>query len=367
MGSDREGERRHPGLSKSRLEISGAFMATNRLTRRQFVVALTLPALLRTSGVGAQTGRTTLSLATTGPGSAFLGFARAIAPVVAKRVPVDLDIRQTNGSYENAELVKSGQVPIATLNPFVRRTLRDIGAVIPMYETPFATIALKEEGIGALRDLAHKRIGVGPAQGPSEVIFRGIANGLGLKPTVVTGSPTDLVQKLLAREIDAFWYGAGLPSPPFVEITSKADAVVFGFQRDEVEAMRRLFPCFSPFEIPANVYIGQSRALASVAVWNFVAAHVGTPESVIYELTCALLDGATEIAVTFEAAASMSAQNDRTNTFMPFHPGAVRAFRERGVPLSGAALWLDKIRTQGRIHGTAAAARVMDSQATAAR
>ena len=111
MGSDREGERRHPGLSKSRLEISGAFMATNRLTRRQFVVALTLPALLRTSGVGAQTGRTTLSLATAGPG---------------------------------------------------------------------------------------------------------------LKLTVVTDSPADLVQKLLAREIDAFWYGAGLPSPPFVEIASTA-------------------------------------------------------------------------------------------------------------------------------------------------
>jgi TRAP transporter TAXI family solute receptor len=191
-------------------------MATNRLTRCQFVVALTLPALLQTSGVGAQTGRTTLSLATAGPGSAFLGFARAVAPVVAKRVPVDLDIRQTNGSNENAELVNSGQVPIATLNlgpgydawngrgQFAGRTLRDIRAVIPMYETPFATIALKGEGIGALRDLGHKRVGVGPAQGPGEVFFRGLADGLGLKPTVVTGSPTDLVQKLLAREIDAF-------------------------------------------------------------------------------------------------------------------------------------------------------------------
>jgi len=112
-------------------------MATNRLTRGQFVVALTLPALLRTSGVGAQTGRTTLSLATAGPGSAFLGFAR-VAPVVAKRVPDDLDIRQANGSSENTELVNSGQVPIATLNlgpgydawkgrgQFAGRTLRDI-------------------------------------------------------------------------------------------------------------------------------------------------------------------------------------------------------------------------------------------------
>jgi hypothetical protein len=35
---------------------------------------------------------------------------------------------------------------------------------------------------------------------------------------------------------------------------------------------------------------------------------------------------------------------------------------------NGAALSrLDEIRTQGRIHGTAASARVMDSQATAAR
>ena len=94
--------------------------------------------------------------------------------------------------------------------------------MIPMYETPFPTIALKKEGIGAPRDLARKRVGVGPAQGPGEGFFRGLADGLRLKPTVVTGSPADLVQKLLAREIDAFWYGAGLPSPPFVEIASTA-------------------------------------------------------------------------------------------------------------------------------------------------
>jgi uncharacterized protein len=62
------------------------------------------------------------------------------------------------------------------------------------------------------------RVGVGPSGGPPEVFFRGLAEMLSVKATLVAGTPAELAQKLLAKEIDAFWYGSGIPSPPFVEI-----------------------------------------------------------------------------------------------------------------------------------------------------
>src|SRR5829696_4726654 len=66
--------------------------------------------------------------------------------------------------------------------------------------------------------LKGKRVGVGPSGGPPEVFFRGLAEMLSVKATLVAGTPAELAQKLLAKEIDAFWYGSGIPSPPFVEI-----------------------------------------------------------------------------------------------------------------------------------------------------
>ena len=77
--------------------------------------------------------------------------------------------------------------------------------------------------------------------------------------TLVAGTPAELAQKLLAKEIDAFWFGSGIPSPPFVEVADKAEAVVSGLAPDEAQALRRLFPYLVPYEIAAGTCRGQTR------------------------------------------------------------------------------------------------------------
>lgn len=138
---------------------------------------------------------------------------------------------------------------------------------------------------------------------------------------------------VLNNEIDAFWYGSGLPTPPFAEVAQKADATVIGFSADEAAAFRRLFGYFAPFEIPANTYRGQTGPVASLAVWNFVVAGSAVDENLAHALTAALIGHAAEIKATFPAAASMSVNNLGADTFMPFHPGAIRYYRENGVTL----------------------------------
>jgi TRAP transporter TAXI family solute receptor len=317
-----------------------------RLSRRGLLSAAATLAIAK----GHAQDRIRLVMATAGQGSAFLAFGKAIEPVVQHYAPIVLELRETRGSNENAALVSEGKVQTATLNmgpgfdawngqgPFAGRPLRGMRAVAPMYETPFHTVVLKESGIATLAHLTGKRVGVGPAGGPGEVFFRGLADVLGIKATLVTGTPADNAAKVLSKEIDAFWYGSGIPSPPFVEIANKAEAIVFGLTSEEAQAFRRLFPYFAPYEIPANTYRGQNQGLSSMAVWNFVVAHEGVPAEVIYALTKALLDHTDEVRATFATAAAMTAANAVANTFMPFHRGAARYYREQAVPLPSVLL-----------------------------
>ena len=67
-----------------------------------------------------------------------------------------------------------------------------------MYETPFHAIALEESGITSFKALTGKRVGIGPSGGPPEVFFRGLAEMLSVKATLVAGTPAELAQKLLA-------------------------------------------------------------------------------------------------------------------------------------------------------------------------
>ncbi|MBV8536730.1 MAG: TAXI family TRAP transporter solute-binding subunit [Alphaproteobacteria bacterium] len=313
--------------------------------RREVTLALAALALGRGVRKAAGQSGNALTLAAAGAGSAFLAFGKAIAPALQRHARIDLTIRETKGSNENVELVSTGQVALAALNmgpgfdawngrgPFAGRPLRGMRALVPMYETPFHTIALRASGIAKLADLAGRRVGVGPAGGPGEVFFKGIADALGIRATLATGSPAEMGQKVLAREIDAFWWGSGLPSEPFAEVTQTAEAVVFGFTADEAQAFRRLFPYFAPFEIPAGTYRGQAAPLRSMAVWNFVVGHDAVPVDTAYALTAALLGHADEVAAAYPPARSMRANNAGANTFMPFHPGAVRYYREAGVAL----------------------------------
>jgi TRAP transporter TAXI family solute receptor len=109
---------------------------------------------------------------------------------------------------------------------------------------------------------------------------------------------------------------------------------VIGFTPQEAEAFRQLFPYFAPFEIAANTYRGQTSPLASVAVWNFLVANSGLAPEAAYSLTGTLIRHAGEIQNSFAAAASMSLKNLGANTFMPFHSGAARYYRENGVQMA---------------------------------
>jgi TRAP transporter TAXI family solute receptor len=314
------------------------------LRRRELTLALAALALgPRMAGVAH--AAESLTLAAAGAGSAFLAFAKAVVPVIQRYARLDVAVRETKGSNENVELVSAGQVAFAALNmgpgfdawngrgPFAGRSLRGVRALVPMYETPFHTIALRSSGISKLADLAGKRVGVGPAGGPGEVFFRGLADALGIRATLATGSPAEMGQRVLAREIDAFWWGSGLPSEPFVDVTQASDAAVFGFAAEEAAAFGRLFPYFAPFDIPAGTYRGQTGALRSMAVWNFVVAHQAVPADTAYAVVAALLAHGGEVAAAYPAARSMRTDNAGANTFMPFHPGAARYYREAGIAL----------------------------------
>lgn len=309
-----------------------------RITRRGLVMA--------TFATAARAQQATMQLAAAGPGSAFLAFAEAIAPMVDRRVRIKLEPVRTAGSNENARLVSAGQVPFALLNmgpgadawhgrgPFSAGRLRGMRAVAPMYETPFAALALRRSGITTLRSLDGKRVGVGPAGGPGEVYFAGLQEAIGMRGAkVVTGTPAELGAAVLRGDVDAFWYGSGLPAPPFADVARRAEAVVIGFQPDEAAAFRAKFPYFAPYEIPALTYAGQDAPVASLAVWNFMVAHEAVPDDAVGRLAQALIEGADEIAGTFPAAAAMRAMNLDANRVLPWHPGAAAYYRSAGVTL----------------------------------
>jgi len=315
-------------------------------TRRTTMLGLSaLGMVSMVSPLQAQTRRERLVIAAAAPGSVFLAYAQGIGKVVAGRSAIDLEPRHTAGSNENIRLVDANEAPLGTVNmgpgfdawngtgPFAGGPLRRLRALFPMYETPFHTLVSPKAGIRTLRDLNGRRVGVGPAKGPGEVFFLGMASALGISATVVNGEAIELGDKVAAGEIDAFWFGGGTPMPAFKKVTDGGQGAIIGFTDEESELFRKRFAYFAPYTIPAGTYAGQREPLNSCAVWNFVCANAALPDDVVYELVKAVMDHPAEIKAAHPAAGATALANVGANTFMPFHPGAVRYYREKSVTL----------------------------------
>ncbi len=233
---------------------------------------------------------------TAGDGSAFLPYGQGVAKYLATRA-IHVEIKKSGGSNDNLMAVDASALTIGTA--FMASAYdavngtgfsaghkhENLRALFPMYETSFQVAALRRSGLHSLADLDGKKVGVGPARGPAEGFFRAAADVAGIKPIIVNGDPAALSRQVLNGEIDALWQGAVVPIPSLVEVTSQADAIVFGLSDAEVAAVLAKLPALSPATIPAATYKGQAEEIKSFSAWNFVVANKDLPDEAAYAIT----------------------------------------------------------------------------------
>ena len=286
-----------------------------------------------------------LEFLTAGPGSAFLPYGEGIANVVKSAGLLRLDVIQTKGSIENLSSVEASPNRIATafigsayeaingIGPFAGRKHGNIRAIAPMYETSFQIAAKASKGIGKLADLAGKRVGVGPAGGPAEAFFKGLAEITGLNASIVNGTSAELEAAYLSDAIDAFWQGASIPIPALARVANAVDSVVFGLNDAELDGMLKRFPYLAIGDVAANAYKGQPQPIRSVAAWNVVIAHAALGDENAYVLTREILGSQSVVSSSSGAGAGTALANASKNRVVPWHPGAARFLREKGIAL----------------------------------
>ena len=257
----------------------------------------------------------------------------------------------TAGSIANLQLIGGGKSEIAFTmadaawdaanglekfkdNKVALRTL----AVF--YPNRMHVVTVEGTGISTMKDLKGKRVSTGAPASGTEVMALRLIEAAGLDPnkdmTRERLSVAESVNALKDGKIDALFWSGGVPTPSITDLAAtpgrKIKLVDHG---DAAENMRKKYgPLYVKNRILGNAYPGETRETTNVDVWNLVVVPEKADENLVYQITKMMFEKKDELVKVHKDAAFLDLANQLTGASpIPFHPGAVRYFKEKGVKM----------------------------------
>ncbi|MBM3568257.1 MAG: TAXI family TRAP transporter solute-binding subunit [Alphaproteobacteria bacterium] len=313
-----------------------------RITRRAALSGLAAASGALTFGASHAQPKS-LTLGTASIGGTYFIYGGVVATLLTEKLGINTSTQQTQGPNQNLILVSDKRVELSMTTMGIAlqawngdgewtkgRKYREVRALFPMYDTPFHFITTEKTGIASVAQLNKKTVGVGPRAGTPGTYFPLMFKALGLDVTIRNGSGSDMASQLGDGLIDCFAFAAGVPIAAFSEIEAQRPARFFTFTDAEIATLKKAMPELSDSLIPKGTYKAQTADHKTIGVYNFGICHKDFDADLAYQVTKTILDNNAVMVKGHAAAVETIAANWSRNTFLPFHPGAVRYYKEKG-------------------------------------
>jgi TRAP transporter TAXI family solute receptor len=285
-----------------------------------------------------------LTLGTASIGGTYVIYGKAWADLVNRKLGTHIAIQHTEGPNQNIALTHARLTDFGMTTMGVAqqgwngkgewtkgKQFRHVRATFPMYNTPFHFVALEKSGIRSVSDLRGRKAGVGPRSGTCGTYFPLIFKALGVDVTVRNGPAADMAANLQDGLIEAFPFCAGLPIAAYQELESANRVRYFTFGKDDIRRIKAALPELSDAVIPKGTYRQLHEDQPTVGVFNIGLVHKDLPEDLVYLVVKSVLESTEELVKAHPAAKETVLENWKRNTVIPFHPGALRYLKERGI------------------------------------
>jgi TRAP transporter TAXI family solute receptor len=144
------------------------------------------------------------------------------------------------------------------------------------------------------------------------------------------------VNAIKDKKIDAFFWVGGVPTAAVTDLAATPGVKMKLIDHaDGVDAMNKKYgPLYSRDAIPAKSYAGQDAPNQIAGVWNLLVVNANLPDQVAYNIVKTIFDKKDEmIAVHKESQNFDYKYQTNAASPIPFHPGAIKYFVEKGIKL----------------------------------
>ena len=316
--------------------------------RRLFVLGIIIILVLIASSAWAQKA-VRLSIATGGTGGTYYPIGGGIAHIISKYVPyAEATAEVTNASVDNCLLVGKGKAELAlTMGDVVWEAYQGVGkfkekiplrAVAIIYPNSMHIVTLEGRGIEKVTDLKGKRVSTCSPGSGTEVMALRLLEAYGMN------ADRDMKRDRLGasesagaikdKKIDAYFWVSGLPTSSVLDLAATPGIKMKLIPHvDAVPKMRAKYgPLYSQGVIPAKTYPGQEADIPVALVVNMLVCHENMKGDIVHDVVKTLFERKPELEAVHNAAKDLTLEAQTTEgSPIPFHPGAIRYFTEKGL------------------------------------
>ncbi|MCR4900772.1 MAG: TAXI family TRAP transporter solute-binding subunit [Treponema sp.] len=311
--------------------------------------ALSLIAALSLILVTGCSGNTTKNyiLATGGTSGTYYPFGGAIANVWNSKIEnMNVTAQATGASAENLRLINKGEAEFAIVQNdvmdyayngtdlFAGEKLSNIMTIGTMYPEVVQIAVSKASGITSVADFKGKRISVGAAGSGVEFNAKQIMEGYGLtfddikKSNLSFKESADGIQN---GTLDGCFITAGVPNAALQELAFTAGLILIPVDGQAADRICAKYGYYTKTVIPGGTYKGTDEDVGALAIMATLAVSSKLDENTVYEMTKTLFDNLTDLGNGHAKGKEVSAKTAVTGVSVPFHPGAIKYYKEIGL------------------------------------
>ena len=240
----------------------------------------------------------------------------------------DLDFGIAQSDWQHYAL--EGESAFAAQGP-----MPELRAVFSIHSEPFTVVARDDADIHGFDDLKGKRVNIGNPgsgqRGTMEVLMA--AKGWTLDDFRLASElkANEQSHALCDNKVDAMVYTVGHPNASIEEAFASCDSHLVPVEGQVIEQLVDDNPYYAHAVIPAALYAANPKATPTFGVKATLVTNIGMDGEVVYQLTRSVFENLDKLRRLHPAFAHLKAEDMLLGNAAPFHPGALRYYREAGL------------------------------------
>lgn len=314
----------------------------NKKKKLTAVIAMFVMAAMLLTGCG----KDRMMFGTGGSAGTYYSYGGVIAQYITNYAGVRVTAVSSGGSKANIQSIQDGDFQLGFTQSDVMAYAwegtkafekdggtQDFRVLGGLYAETVQLITM-DENITSVEDLRGKSVSIGEAG--SGVYFNAIdvlsAAGITLddiKPQYQSFEASK--EALKDGMIQAAFIVAGAPTTAITELATTNGVHIINIDGEFRDKILEACPYYSPYQIPADTYPGQTEAIETITVKATVIVSAYLDDETVYNITAAIFDNAEDIAIENAKGRELSIENATEGMAAPFHPGAARYYAEHGI------------------------------------